>query len=226
MRIIIYLCCCLLACQNSVLVSLDKTQGLVDTTIFSSRSYANMVQAVQQERKALLRQYPLAKTAASKTAIRQQLEAQLLHAIVDSLVPYWLGTPWDFNGITQTPGKDNIACGYFVTTLLRDAGIAINRVKYAQCASQHLIRQFCDAATIAVLSNAGDEQVMRYFKQQGAGLYLTGLDFHTGFLYYDGEELFFIHSNYIRRQGVVRELALHACFASSRYKMIGRVRVI
>ncbi|WP_230679026.1 hypothetical protein, partial [Streptococcus pneumoniae] len=57
----------------------------------------------------------------------------------EQLTPYWIGTPWDYNGITQIPNRGYIACGYLVTTILRDAGVQINRVKMAQCASEQMI---------------------------------------------------------------------------------------
>jgi hypothetical protein len=37
------------------------------------------------------------------------------------------------------------------------------------------------------------------------GVYVIGLDFHTGFIVNDGTENWFIHSNYIGRKGVTRE---------------------
>ena len=39
------------------------------------------------------------------------------------------------------------------------------------------------------------------------GIYFVGLDFHVGFLLKTKEELFFIHSNYINKAGVMREKA-------------------
>ena len=66
----------------------------------------------------------------------QKAGQQFVDNIAQQIVPHWIGTPWDFNGITQSPGKGKIACGYFVTTVLRDAGVKINRVKMAQCASE------------------------------------------------------------------------------------------
>jgi len=39
----------------------------------------------------------------------------------------------------------------------------------------------------------------------GKGVYIIGLDFHTGFIVNDGKESWFIHSYYVRRQGVVKE---------------------
>ena len=39
---------------------------------------------------------------------------------------YWIGTVWDFNGVTRTPKQGAIACGYFVTNVLTDLGFKIN----------------------------------------------------------------------------------------------------
>ena len=38
-------------------------------------------------------------------------ERRFIEFVVDSLLPCWYGTPWDFNGITETPGQGKIACG-------------------------------------------------------------------------------------------------------------------
>ena len=47
---------------------------------------------------------------------------------IDAQFEHWKGTPWDFNGTTRTPGEGAIACGYFVTTVLEQAGFKIERV--------------------------------------------------------------------------------------------------
>ena len=39
----------------------------------------------------------------------------------------------------------------------------------------------------------------------GKGVYIIGLDFHTGFIVNDGQDNWFIHSNYISRKGVSKE---------------------
>src|ERR1700741_5295000 len=54
----------------------------------------------------------------------------------DSLLPCWYGTPWGFYGTTEEPGQGTIACGYFVTTVLRDAGCSLQRIKLAQYPSE------------------------------------------------------------------------------------------
>lgn len=45
---------------------------------------------------------------------------------INNDVPYyWQGTPWTFNGTTNTPQKGSIACGYFVTNVLMNYGFKI-----------------------------------------------------------------------------------------------------
>ena len=56
--------------------------------------------------------------------------------IIKKIVPYWYGTKWDFNGTSRIPGQGSIAYGYFVTTILEDAGINLSRNRLAQCASE------------------------------------------------------------------------------------------
>jgi hypothetical protein len=38
-------------------------------------------------------------------------------AVTETIIPAWIGTGWDFNGITEKPQQGSIACGYFVTTI-------------------------------------------------------------------------------------------------------------
>ena len=45
--------------------------------------------------------------------------------IIDEIFSAWIGTRWDFDGTSQTPREGRIACGYFVSTVLRDAGFDV-----------------------------------------------------------------------------------------------------
>lgn len=133
--------------------------------------------------------------------------AGLFTDILLNLSTFWVGTPWDFNGVTQEPGKGQIACGYFVTTLLRDAGVTLNRVKLAQCASGLIISSQVQPANRKNYSALPFDDFIAEIKKKGKGVFLIGLDYHTGFLINDGTELYFVHSNYIGREGVVKETA-------------------
>ncbi|WP_153797866.1 hypothetical protein [Foetidibacter luteolus] len=152
------------------------------------------------------------------------LEEQFTAAVVDSIIPYWYGTPWDFNGTTQQPGKGAIACGYFVATVLRDAGVALHRIKTGQAASQTTLRQFADKAGIRLFLNKPLDSLLAYVRQLGKGLFIVGLDYHVGFLYNDGKVVWFIHSKWANPKAVVKEVAaLSGVLYYSKYSMVGKI---
>jgi hypothetical protein len=120
----------------------------------------------------------------------------------------WAGTPWDFNGTTERPGKGSIACGYFVTTLLRDMGVPIQRVRLAVCPSSQMMKSLVPGQKPANLSLLSYAAFNERISKHGKGVYIIGLDFHTGFIINDGTQNWFLHSNYIGRKGVTRETVL------------------
>ena len=147
----------------------------------------------------------------------------LLADFIDKqLVPYWIGTPWDFNGVSQTPGEGSIACGYLVTTILRDAGVDIHRVKMAQCASEVMINSLTKLKVN--YSGLSFDAFINAVKSKGRGISIVGLDNHTGFLYANGEELYFIHSSYVGEGKVAREIAAdNRILQNSHYKVVGYI---
>jgi hypothetical protein len=154
-------------------------------------------------------------------------EYLLTNFIVDSLLSCWYGTPWDFNGTTQQPGNGTIACGYFVTTILQDAGINLNRIKLSQCASEEMIKKLSFKNSISRFSNQPLTVFAEKMKQKEDGLYIVGLDFHTGFIYHKGDELFFIHASYATPKVVRKEKVIESgVLAASKYKIIGKVNLV
>ena len=146
-------------------------------------------------------------------------------AVVKTIVPAWIGTPWDFNGITETPGQGKIACGYFVTTVLRDAGITnIARIKLAQAASQNIIKAMTTSSHIKMCCNKPLTDFITLVKVNGYGLYVVGLDNHTGFIYNDGKEVYFIHSSVAGTRDVqLEKAATSSVLNNSKYKMVGKI---
>jgi hypothetical protein len=166
--------------------------------------------------KHLLKQYQLDPNAENKK--------NLLEQIRDSLFTCWFGTPWDFNGITEVPGEGKIACGYFVTTLLRDMGAKVKRIQHAQCASEEMIKAVCVRNTIHRFSNQEITAFTKKINELGKGLYVVGLDFHTGFILNDGNEIYFIHANYAGKKVVEKEIASgSSVLSNSKYRVIGKV---
>lgn len=135
----------------------------------------------------------------------------------------WIGTAWDFSGTSQEPGKGAIACGYFVTTTLRDAGVKVDRVRLAQAASEKMILETTDKETVRRFSDKPLADVLTKIRTQGEGYYIVGLDNHTGFLRVgrDGK-VTFIHSG--PGKGVVfEEPEKSEKLVSSRYRVTGKI---
>lgn len=153
-----------------------------------------------------------------------QKEKIFTAAVAKTIIPGWIGTAWDFNGVTETPGKGKIACGYFVTTVLRDAGLPITRIKLAQCASEQMITTLVQSKFVQRFSNLPIDDFINAVKAKGYGLYLVGLDNHTGFIYNDGTAVYFIHSTFVGTRNVQQELAAASwVLAKSRYKVLGKI---
>lgn len=141
---------------------------------------------------------------------------------INSDVPdYWIGTKWDFNGTTRNPQNGTIACGYFVTTVLDDFGMKLKRIQLAQQVSSVMITTLCDPKSVKRFSTI--EQVERYLNGRNSEeIYIVGLDFHTGFIIKDKAKMYFLHSNYIQKEGVVKEeLRNSRALLSSKSFMIG-----
>jgi len=152
------------------------------------------------------------------------LQPYFVHAMVDSIIPYWYGTAWDFNGTTQTPRTGAVACGYFVSTVLRDAGLALNRVKTGQSSSEAITRNLCNKQDIKLFYNKPLAAMLSYVQSKGFGLYIIGLDSHVGFLYNDGTNTWFIHSKWFGEKAVVKEVAAaSAVLYYSHYRMVGKI---
>ena len=148
-------------------------------------------------------------------------------SMVSDIFPAWYGTTWDFNGVTQIPGQGEIACGYFVTTCLRDAGFNVERVKLARQPSQTIIKTVVDSVQadtkITYQRPIGD--IVEAIREQGHGLYIVGLDTHTGFVVNDGSSLAFVHSSYYRPPFSVTAESVEGVnpLADSKYRIVGKI---
>jgi hypothetical protein len=150
--------------------------------------------------------------------------ARLVDAVAADLAPHWLGTPWAFHGASQTPGQGAIACGYLVTTLLRDAGLRVERAYLAQRPSEAILRSLVAPAAIRRYSDVPLERFLADVRAGGDGLLGVGLDFHVGFLVVRGSRVTFLHANYLAPRVVVAEAAASSdALRDSRYRVTGRL---
>lgn len=184
--------------------------------------YKELLDSVEKKRLGFLSAYNAA-TESEKPTIIQHAQTYLLTTITNDFFAQWYGTEWDFNGTTHEPRKGKIACGYFITTVLEDAGFNIPRTKWAQQASEYYITRM--TADVKRFSNQSVEKVKEYFLNRPDGLYIAGLDNHVGFVFKSGESVTFTHASYYDPKiGVqTEELNGDNPFAKSGYRVIGRI---
>lgn len=187
------------------------------------KEYDQLLEEIAIERA----QYQLDFTAADslkKGVVIAKARKYLIAKIANELFPYWYGTKWDFNGTTRVPQKGNIACGYFVTNTLTDVGFDIPRIQWAQSASEVFIKKLAPQS-IKRFSEKPINTVIESLLIWGNGLYLVGLDSHTGYIYVNDGKVRFIHADYYEpEKGVVSEkLDSYSPINDSHYRVIGKL---
>lgn len=188
-------------------------------------SYDATLLAIEAERRRLAGRYERADSEAHRAAIRAEARTFVTTAIVDELLPAWLGMPWGLGrnstaNRAHAPGM-TVACGYFVSAVLENAGLRVQtRFSYAQAPALQVQR------TLA----PGSGEVHRYFSVPGetlaaeiaglgAGLYIIGLSNHIGFVVVDAAGVRLVHASYTGDQVVTSEpLATAQAIANSRAK--------
>jgi len=166
-------------------------------------SYASIKSTINSNRKQLSQSY---KISTNKSEILNQIRDKFTNHLVSDIIPEWYGTKWSFDGYSETPKSGSIACGYFVSTTLRDMGMNINRYKLAQKAPYHEAKVIACGTTIETLQNKTKEELKAYFiTNKKDGLYFIGLDFHVGYILKENQNIYFIHSNYHNNSGPTKE---------------------
>ena len=183
-------------------------------------SYSESIAALDARRRVLA--LGLAAEPTARVALLSSARQAVFHAITTELLPDWYGTPWDFYGTTETPGQGAIACGYFVSTVLRDAGLKVERAPLAQQASEKIVKTLAAPGDIVRFRNVDPAEVVRGVRAaEGDGLYVVGMDFHVGFLVLDGTRADLCHSAWVPPRHVVCEPAVTSPGFQSHYYVVG-----
>lgn len=180
---------------------------ILQTGDSTTRSYKEIKDSIVAQRKHFSRHYSSTDTSIQNQVL-ETIRDYWVNAISNDLYSKWQNTPWDFNGTTTQPQHGTIACGYFVTTILQDMDLKINRIKLSVCASSEMMKSLAPNQRLKKLNHLSYDTFNNTLTEYGKGVYIIGLDFHTGFIINDGKENWFIHSNYINRLGVIKEAVL------------------
>ena len=167
--------------------------------------YKEVIAGIERRRVSLAAGLRESRTPTERSEILEEGRRLLLNALSRDLPAHWVGTPWDFNGTSESPGEGQIACGYFVSTLLRDAGFGVERVRLAQQPSANIIRTLAVGGNITRMIGDPFAEFSSALRASGTGVYLVGLDRHVGLIAQTREGAAFIHSDGGREKCVIVE---------------------
>lgn len=188
--------------------------------VYTPEKYQKVLIDVKNERSALASAYNSAAVEGRQEVLESARKA-FQEQVESELFPFWYGTRWAYHGTTQVPGQGKIACGYFVTTVLRDMGCEIDRSGLAQAPSETMIKALTDESHIQRYSGMALPDFVKKVKAQGDGLYIVGLDTHTGFITCNNGKVHFVHSG---GHSVIREPALKSrTLKKSQYRVTGKL---
>jgi len=196
------------------------------TSIFTlEQQYLIYLETLDYSNRRLQYQYKKSTTADHKIAIIDTTQRHLRRIIIEDLFDFWYGTDWAYSGTTEVPQSGKIACGYFVTTILRDAGFQLERKKLAQQASEKIIKTLIDEKHIQRHRHVKIKEFTEKVDARGDGLYLVGLDTHIGFMVVENGEAAFIHSSRANWQGGVKnEIPTKSkVLIKSKYRIVGKL---
>lgn len=159
---------------------------------------------LKQWRGELVDRYRRARSPEQKAAVEHDARV-MLELIMPEMMRCWLGTGYDFNGVAERPGEGKIACGYYVSTLIRDAGFKVNRYTLAQQASQNILRTFTAKENCLLRVGEKYDTYANWLETLEPGIYIMGLDTHVGFVVIEKDGMKFLHSSGIDQAGVVEE---------------------
>jgi len=212
----------LFGCTNETGIKIDsqipKVQKLNIAT--DTLSYDEIRASIETARLTYRKKYPTS-LALETDAAMIEISRFWVSKVSDDLFQHWKGTPWDYNGTTTIPKQGNIACGYFVTTLLSHMGVQLNRRQLSTCASSEMMRKLVPGRPLINLSGLSYSGFCDSLKKYDAGVFIIGLDYHTGIIVVDSTNAWFIHSYFAQNVGVIKEvIELSPALQSSKTKWL------
>jgi len=186
-------------------------------------SYEKLKADLANERQLLRTKFINARTAQEQNEVINQACA-LLEDMMPKMMRCWLGHPWDFNGTATVPGEGKIACGYYVSVIMRDAGFKVHRIRLAQQPSQQILKTFLpEKRDLRINSGIPYDEYTATLETKYEGISIVGLDKHVAFVVVKNGEMRFIHSGGLLRQVVDEAKPDAYSLKVSSYRVIGNL---
>ena len=200
--------------EEFIVRNLDSAN--IGVNFYPKGNYVLLKAKIRQQQERFQQKY-LSADSIDKLAIIDSAANYITKTLLNDIFPFWYGTPWDFDGYTEKPNKGVIACGYFVSTTLRDVGLNINRFHMAQQAGLFEAKTLQLNKEIIEFSDDDDDIKKTILEKLKPGLYFVGLDGHVGYIWINNNELFFIHSNYVHNSVELEYAETSEAFISYNY---------
>jgi hypothetical protein len=202
---------------------LSRLSPIEEKPVPDLKRYEVLEAELSDWRANLVKEYKKARSPEQKAKVENDARV-ILEMILPEMMRCWLGTGYDFNGVAERPGEGKIACGYYVSTLIRDAGFKVNRYKLAQQPSANILRTFTDADNCQLKVGENYDTYADWLEAKEPGIYLMGLDTHVGFVVVEKSgDMKFLHSSGIAKAGVVEESRDEAlAIRWSKWRMLGQ----
>ena len=100
----------------------------------------------------------------------------------------------------------------------------LDRNRLAQLASEEMIKELVTPSSIKRFSNFELNDFLENITRLGTGLYVVGLDTHTGFIHCQNSDIRFIHASGRFPFAVINERARESIIlGKSKYRIIGKL---
>ena len=190
----------------------------ITSRIYSQSKYEKLKAEISKEKTQLLIAYN------NNSITIDSISNYFTSTLVNKIIPHWYGTPWDYEGHTNTPNQGEIACGYFVSTTLKHMETNFNRYRYAQQHSLKGVNIIAQNDTIYKINRSYDTTLVNTLNKLNSGLYIVGLSNHIGFLLKEKNSIYFIHSSYYSPVTVCKEKINNSIpFQSSEVYYLSRI---
>ncbi|MBK8804796.1 MAG: hypothetical protein IPN71_22565 [Fibrobacteres bacterium] len=160
--------------------------------------YSQAKQDARLLRETLHRRWMELPTVQQREAFLDTVADRLAEHLLGRIIPPWMGTRWTFEGYLETFGGGTVACGYFVSTTLRDAGVRVDRFRLAQASPEGEARSIgIDGKHVRLFRDSLRAGLPEMASRLADGLYFVGLSNHVGYLQKSGSSIRFVHSDYV-----------------------------
>lgn len=199
------------------------------------KRYHVLLQRLQRVRLCYKRAYRRLRTKKQRLRMIREIDRTMVAILSEAVMPLWLGTPWHYYGTAQKPHEKAVACGYFVTHMLRAIGFSfpenflytardgeVMRIfEYAKLSAKKMALFVTSPALLVEHADQTPATMLPKLRRMGAGIYILGLDDHVGMVLFDGKRAYFWHSSdWVKREA----LSSSADVKGSRVHVLGKIR--